>query len=754
MADNKFGRYISGNFKSKAELSKLIKSIVEEAASKAVDNAVSNAANNTVNNITEKTDSGNSNSADSFEIKPVTVQDNPADDGYAKPQPIPRNIPRTAQELPHDYRQQPQQRTKPREQEQITFDMPEETVLKYINAYIPHEEPPEPVEPVERFPETKKTLTSEDKARAKFGEMRLIGRINYHGFVTSEAIEEVFVKQAKFMEDFTDDYEGNAFCGEFCPTYNNMTFAQLRTFFTWRVNARRGIYKKTDATYARLYAFELLNGIGTISQTDGMNRLIELWEKCRLFDNGLDYYMPIWIRDFYAFSDIEGDYTDFSDTFPVKPKTSGEECEIAERNYSKKLSFINTHSAYNYFESKFFECPYGKLAEDCLEKVLIAIDGYFAENGVSLSQLLVGRMKESRMWRPFRGAIYLLSDEYPNRTRLINPCERYTVKKGQWTYERLEVTAVYRNFNAYILKSIEAGLREKTAFRYSILPNLQLALGDFHTRPKVRDLVAAPEFTSLINKTVDEFFAGTGIPLYALSQKKRKDAEREAVLAEKKKPIKVEIDVEKLARIRAVSDELTRKLIVDEEQNGQAADDVGQLKANEALIVTDDIVYDEEQPYIEGMITGGSDDGAGMLNNTAKNAGVSADTANSADRSENISNSADVPNNTAKSADTSGNSETSADINEGMNTANSFAVLTPGWRAFAQSLSEPDFKVLNAFFGGNVYNECSRIGVMAEVVFEEINEKALDAVSDTVIENGELIPDYIDDIKEILKAKG
>ncbi len=58
-------------------------------------------------------------------------------------------------------------------------------------------------------------------------EMRRIGRGSLYEART-------FVEQGRFMEAFEDDYDYRGEFVQYFPTYQHMTDAQLRGYFTWR----------------------------------------------------------------------------------------------------------------------------------------------------------------------------------------------------------------------------------------------------------------------------------------------------------------------------------------------------------------------------------------------------------------------------------------------------------------------------------------------------------------------------------------
>lgn len=89
-----------------------------------------------------------------------------------------------------------------------------------------------------------------------------------------------FYRQAKFMEDYEDDYHGQVcdISGYF-TTYHDLSDKQLRAYFTWRTEVRNGVYNKTFTSFIYLYIYELLCGIGSSSPVDSLNKLKEFEEK-------------------------------------------------------------------------------------------------------------------------------------------------------------------------------------------------------------------------------------------------------------------------------------------------------------------------------------------------------------------------------------------------------------------------------------------------------------------------------------------
>ena len=72
-----------------------------------------------------------------------------------------------------------------------------------------------------------------------------------------------FCRQGRLMADYTDDEPWEQPYHHYFPTYHDMNLRQLRGYFTWRTNLRKGLWLKAPLSFAYLYLYELLNGIGT-----------------------------------------------------------------------------------------------------------------------------------------------------------------------------------------------------------------------------------------------------------------------------------------------------------------------------------------------------------------------------------------------------------------------------------------------------------------------------------------------------------
>lgn len=532
--------------------------------------------------------------------------------------------------------------------------------------------------------------TAEGSIRAKIEGMRRLGQRFYNGYMLRPCAEETLVQQGEYVSDVTDDFGRNCFCGIERPVYGALSTDQLRTYFTWRTLARGGVYNRTDKPYIILYCYELLNRIGVLSAADAYNRLSGVWEGCRVFCPALDKLLPRWLKDFRAYNDMGGNVLP-SPAENLGQDIGGDTMDILERRYSGKLEFLMQRSSYNLRGSIFFTPEHQTMLESALEAALAALDGYFTDRGITMFELICGRLWKDRQWVPFAGAYVDLDRMDGFHDLKISPLEQYSVKRGKPCLEVFE-EAPYRYFVGWVLKSVESVLRKRTGFRYGISPNITPVLEDMTNRDKLYAAVSEPEFQEVVARAAEKWCDDHGI--FPPKKQKKRAAynydEKPEPAAAVRAP--VEIDVSKLARIRQEADETTRKLIIEEPDTLPQTD------------ITERMTEIEEDSFEE------------------QTAGFASDYSE-------YNTAAEIP------AGESGGA---------------FDGLPEGWREFAQGLSAEDIGLLRALSGGSAEEYCRSRGVMPETEYDRINAAAMENIGDILIEDGGIIPDYAPDVENIL----
>ncbi len=663
MAD--FKKYLDTHGKSLDEIKKAINDMV----SKAVDNVV----DDIVDDVTE------------FMPKDTRKKIK----GYIKDARNDRNPEYSAQKIP------------PRRDNPVQEKPPQKRVFSYSKGrYIdepPQLEQPNPIAyPHESLSENMDA--QEEYMVNKIREMRSLEEITHNSYIVKQCAQITMVRQGEFMKDVEDDFERRVFCALPHPIYAAMSNSQLRTYFSWRTDVRRGVYGDVEQPYILLYCFELMNRIGVCSADDAFERLIAVWENCNVSVRYAEDFIPRWIKDFYAYNDVT---VPLPESF-TKAKVSADDSVVAELeagNYEGKLDFFAKNSAYDISESVFITPETRPMMEGACAVAFRALEQYFAPRGVELPSLICGRLKKDFNWEPFKGAIVDLERTDGFREVEISPTERYSLKRGEPVLERYEFSAS-RGFVGYVLKSVEAQLRKMTGFSRKIIPNIKMLESDIKNREKLEAAVSAPEFAEVIPRAVEAYCRKTGVAVIApKTSKKAPKPWDEEVSCE---PVVVDIDVSKLDEIRKLADENAQKLIVDELEYQQS----------DKPDYSDSVDYES----IAGDI---SDD----------------------EFDECVSEYAQL----APSEDENPAPEISAGNPD-------FEDLEPEWRDFANNLTPDNILFLRNLMNGTERDFCRERNIMPQTMIEEINEEALNALEDVVIEGGAVLEDYVEQVRALVEA--
>lgn len=530
----------------------------------------------------------------------------------------------------------------------------------------------------------------------KIKEMRALEE---HYDRTYRCTELTLVKQGEFMTDVEDDFSRRVFCALPEPFFAAMSNSQLRTYFTWRTDVRRGKYAAVDKPYVLLYCFEMLNMIGVPNAEAAFGKMMELWENCRGWAGYLDELMPRWLKDFYVYNDITEKYPDITlcMNYPSNGMHNGviEELEICD--YSNKLDYLTEYSAYNIKGSIFFNEQTKPMLNGACEAALTELSAYFQTCGSDILELICGKPRKDHAWKPFRGAIVDMSRMESFRPVKISSRERYCIKRGEPARELFDFSPS-RGFIGYLLKSVEAELRRQVKFKRYITPNITMLLNDIKNREKLMATVSDERFEKIIPSAVAEYCRKNGISAPEKPRRSSKIVEERSEYVREK----VEIDISKLNAIREQSDELAKKLIVDE------------ITENEPSPYTED--YDERIEQLSMDIADESFD-------------------------ERVAECAEL------APETDPDSELAA-----ISTNPLFEELSEEWQDFANRLTPTLLKVLKLLPNGGAAEFCRENGFLPETLYEEINTEALDTIADIVIEGGEILPDYAGEIAKIVAA--
>lgn len=356
-------------------------------------------------------------------------------------------------------------------------------------------------------------------------------RIAYSDEMIWKPREYIFYVQAKFMEDYEDDYKYYGRFDMLYPTYSAMNTEQLRGYFTWRTQLRKGGEVTPERSFIFLYIYEILNGIGTSNAGDGLKKLTEIRDKYA-GDSTVRYYLNRWIRDHIIYN-----------------RLPAAELIEADKGYDSALSVLQGYadeddnvlfpaiqrlSGYNFEASTFYK-DYPEDFQTVACGVYRKLSEYNAShNKKTLFEKYFGKRVKC-VYNMFSGAVFYDRNQGDSLDYEVNDMQRYEYRNGVWYSDMFQGDRTYSKQLYELIRAVDHLMRQKYDYRH-----------------KLGGCTATKIETKLIESETDSL----------IEHHKREEAAR------------IDIDISKLGGIRQAA-ELTRdKLIVDEEEISETEDEI------------------------------------------------------------------------------------------------------------------------------------------------------------------------------------
>lgn len=117
---------------------------------------------------------------------------------------------------------------------------------------------------------------------------------------------ENFYRQGQLVADYEDDYDQLYELRRYYPDYHAMNVHQLRTYFTWRTQLRKGHFTVSSTSYAYVYLYELLNNIGVQNPDEGYAKLREFAERyAKNYGERMQDYLHQWLQDYVLYYGLD-----------------------------------------------------------------------------------------------------------------------------------------------------------------------------------------------------------------------------------------------------------------------------------------------------------------------------------------------------------------------------------------------------------------------------------------------------------------
>lgn len=388
---------------------------------------------------------------------------------------------------------------------------------------------------------------------------------------------ELFYRQGLLMADFEDDCPYNGTFKSYFPTYNAMSDRQLRGYFTWRAQVRRGTVEETSTSFAFLYLYELICGIGVDNPLDGFNKIKAFWDVYRAFEPGIDRFARVWLQDYAVFHGLDPKLLRDSKTVmfdnalielrraardlvpapsgqtPKRRKTPEPTLPLPpdEVREERLMAAINALSTYNLSSSRLDRSHHRDLRHVACAVYVRMVRYYDTHRKTGIVASLFG--EETAMpYTMFASAVFFAPERHEDCEYRLDPIHIYRCQNGFWECMRIHGSRQKSSKLGEMMRACDQRLR--------------LALDPAHPLKEEK----VPKYLAKIID--DEIVAWLSW-----------DAAHQ--------PVKIDIDLSQLGHIRSAAAQTREALLIDEEREDgasaeAAAADSGQPEAEPAAAAT------------------------------------------------------------------------------------------------------------------------------------------------------------------------
>ena len=372
---------------------------------------------------------------------------------------------------------------------------------------------------------------------------------------------ELFYRQGLLMADFEDDCPYNGTFKSYFPTYNAMSDRQLRGYFTWRAQVRRGNIEETSTSFAFLYLYELICGIGVDNPRDGYDKIRAFWDAYRAFEPGIDRFARVWLQDYAVFHGLDPKLLrdsktvmfdnalielrraardlvpapTASDQAPKRRKASEPTLPLLpdEAREERLMAAINALSTYNLNNSRLNRSHHRDLRHVACAVYVRMASHYDTHRKTGIVASLFG--EETAMpYTMFASAVFFAPERHEDCEYRLDPIHIYRCQNGFWECIRIHGSRQKSSKLGEMMRACDQRLR--------------LALDPAHPLKEEK----VPKYMAKIID--DEIMAWLSW-----------DAAHQ--------PVKIDIDLSQLGHIRSAAAQTREALLIDEErEDGTLAD--------------------------------------------------------------------------------------------------------------------------------------------------------------------------------------
>lgn len=302
------------------------------------------------------------------------------------------------------------------------------------------------------------------KPRERLPAALMAARSLESGLGVRDSRSGLFLKQAKLLEFYTDDYPFDREVVCYYPTYQSLSDSELRGYFSWRTKLRAGVLEKTSLSFAFLYIYELLNQIGVTDPLDGYEKLLRFHRDYGALDRRILAYLNQWLYEYAAYYELEPGLLSALPlpTFDryvavLEDVSTGDPSEIAEalRYFTKWLD-----------RSKFYS-QNREAMEAVLARVLRRVSDHYAKCKNTFVPQYFGKPLEL-FAAPFSTAVFSHRQKAHDREYRLTRYTLYSCRNGAWTLRRLDSHLLPNPKLTHLVKTVDALMRQEYGFGHPV----------------------------------------------------------------------------------------------------------------------------------------------------------------------------------------------------------------------------------------------------------------------------------------------
>ena len=278
--------------------------------------------------------------------------------------------------------------------------------------------------------------------------------------------ESIFIKQAKLLANYEDDYafEGNVV--RYYPTYQALTDQELRGYFSWRTKLRNGDVQQTSLSFAFLYIYELINQIGVASPLEGFQKLKEFRDAYGQLDNGILSYLAKWMTDYVVYYGLDANL--LGDSPQVIFDRSLTVLDLIQEQEEAKVMYALKQLAPKWLSRSKFYAQYQTDCDTVIVRVLRKVSDHYAKHTKrTMVEQFFGKLSQYQV-RLFDTAVFCNPLKTRNCEFAVDERCVYRCQNGLWTVTKHAGPLRPSSKLEDLLKTIDAVMREEYAYNHPV----------------------------------------------------------------------------------------------------------------------------------------------------------------------------------------------------------------------------------------------------------------------------------------------